>query len=872
MKTLLLIDGSNLIFRAFFASEESDLRTLDGRPCNAISRLITMFNKMIREENPTHVYIANDPKGKTFRHEMYQDYKAGRNETPSRLKEQFPMALDLYNAMGIKNECIEGYEADDLIATLAKKAEQNGYKVKIISGDKDLLQLVSENITVITPANGRFVKRVEYDLSEFEERFHIAVDKFIAYKSLIGDKSDNIIGINKVGPKKAETLLTDYDSIEEIVKAAEDGEITGKLGESLIGTLEQLNRNIELVTLVDDVNVSFDLDDLELNNFVTNDLIDYLHELGLNKDADILLKEHEISIEEKDRHHIEIINNFDQKIHSDDITFIYTQTLDTNYLSSQLLGFGISSNKGNFFLEHDNVDKAFIEFLESDKIKVTYDLKRMCSMYQNIDFNNFQDDLYVALNLIDVTTNNNSMNNVLSKYNIRYLLRFDQVYKVIANPKMPDLDLLSKDITLKAIALKEVYSDILKELEELNLNELYKEIELPLIKVLSKMEVYGIYIDNNELESIKEQYNKVIIDIDTKIKQITDINISSPLQIQKLLFEQFQLPTKGLKKTAKGISTDVDNLNKLLEQLEQGSKEHTLITLILEYRKYTKLISTYLQGIQNYIKDERINPIYNQLLSETGRLSTKDPSIQNIPIRTNEGQVIRKLFAAKDKNIVAIDYSQVELRVMAHISEDPKLIKAFKDNEDIHARTAIEMFGSSEGNNRSKAKAINFGIIYGMSRFGLANQVGISTKEAEEYIDKYFLNYPYIKKYIDNTIDKATEEGLVYTLYNRRRNISFIKDGNFRQVEHAKNAAINTPIQGSAADLIKLAMIKVQDYIKDTDIKMIMQIHDELVFEMSDQEIDIHLKEICNIMENVITLKVPLKVDYGIGKNWFEAK
>ncbi len=873
MNKLLLIDGSNLIFRAYFASERQNIKALDGRPAGAIRTLVSMINKIVETEKPTHMFIALDTKAPTFRHHSYEDYKAGRSKTPDDLNAQFPMAMELYDAMGIKHYGIDGYEADDLIATYAVKARDEGFEVKVVSGDKDLLQLVSPGINVLTPKMG-FAKEVDYTPEVFCEKYEFMPERFIEYKALVGDSSDNIIGVTKIGDKTARKLINQYDSYKAMVEAAIAGEVKGVVGKNLAESLETLETNIKLVTLLKDAPITMQLEELAHGPLATDEFIDYLNGMGFSKLAsDFANKSDDYEKPVAKEVKFEIITEFDASIHTSDETYIYSQTLNDSYLQSECLGYGLASSKGLFYLANDKVDDNFINWLASDSKKIVYDLKQMLSVLKQ-PIGNVIFDSYLAASLIDVTLNKMSIDYVMGRFGYEGVLAFEDVYKIKSHPQMPELELLARDIATKADGLMNTFALIASEVETNNLTDVLYNIELPLSPVLSQIELNGIYVDSDNVNELKEKYSKVLDELSEQIAEITAINVSSPMQLSEYLFVERELPTKGIKKTARGYSTDVTNLNKLLDNLDPDSQDFKLITLILENRIYSKLLNTYVLGIEKYVtEDGKVHPLYNQLLSETGRLSTREPSIQNIPIRSEEGQVIRSLFGARDGyKLVAIDYSQVELRMMAHISQDPKLIDAFKHDADIHASTAETIFGTSEDGNRSKAKAINFGIIYGMSKYGLAKQVGISNDEADDFIAKYFDNYPMIKKYIDDMHKYCIENGYVNTIFNRKRAIPDINNSNFMKREHAKNAAINTPVQGSAADLIKIAMIEVSKHISNTDTKMIMQIHDELVFEIKDEHLDDEIKTICQIMETCSELLVPLKVDYGIGQNWLEAK
>ncbi len=872
-KKLLLIDGSNLIFRAYFATQGRMVTTLDGRPANAIRTLVTMINKLIEVEEPTHIFVALDTSAPTFRHNSYEDYKAGRKKTPEELKTQFPMAEELYDAMGIKHFGVDGYEADDLIATYAKKAKSEGYEVKIVSGDKDLLQLVSEQIVVQTPKMG-FAKEVNYTPEVFVSRYEFAPERFIEFKALVGDKSDNIIGIEKVGDKTATKLINNYDTWQDMVKAAQAGEIKGVVGTRIADASEQIETNIELVTLMPNAPLKLELDELEFATLACNEFVLHLNELGFinlaNKYQEQMGSE---SVSSQQQFEYSVIDNFDPKLHTDTKTSIYTQTLTDNYFTSPRLGFALASNKGVFYLPEEKVDESFKMWLAGDSQKVTYNYKQLLNV-SGLNVSGVIFDSMLAATLLDVLAAKETIDYTMLKFGSNIVETFEAVYKIKSNPQMPTPELLARDICSKAQAVFETFPIIANEIEKNDLTNVMYEIEMPLVPTLAQMESNGITIDEHNLEQLKIKYSKQLDAINEQIKQYTTINVASPMQLSDYLFKERKLPTSGIKKTTRAYSTDVTNLQKLQSNIDSDSEDYALISLILEHRTYSKLLNTYVLGIAKYVDDNnQIKPIYNQLLSETGRLSTREPSIQNIPIRSEEGQIIRSLFGAPaGKKVVAIDYSQVELRMMAHMSQDQKLIEAFKAGADIHASTAKTIFGTDEGNNRSRAKAINFGIIYGMSKYGLAKQVGLSNDEAGDFIETYFENYPAIKKYIDSTIESCSELGYVKTIFGRKRDIVDINNSNYMKREHAKNAAINTPVQGSAADLIKIAMIKVDEYLKTTDVKMIMQIHDELVFEINEDEVQTHVEKICQIMQTAVDLDVPLKVDYGIGDNWLQAK
>lgn len=878
---LLLIDGSNLIFRAYYATEKQNITMLDNRPANAINTLISMINKLVEEHKPTHMFIALDTGKSTFRHEHYPEYKGKRSETPEKLRAQFPIAKELYDAMGIRHYATESFEADDLIATYAKTAARLGYDVQIVSGDKDLLQLVEDNITVTTPAMG-FAKEVRYTPEVFFEKFSFTPNRFTEYKALVGDKSDNIIGIAKVGDKTAQKLINQYTDLESIVHAAKNSEIKGVVGANLAEGLEQLESNMHLVTLIDNIDLDCKLDELEFSDFNYETFLGFLKNAGFTKFLNQFSKKTSIDQSKLSTKKFEhnVIYEFDITQHTGLETYIYTQSLADNYYASEGLGIGLYSEKGLFYLSMEKINDQFIEFLRSEQKKICYDLKRLMVLTKQSIVNGVEFDIFLGLSLINNDNYKRTLDVIAVNYGVDFLNTQEQVYGSKTKPQLPVKSVLIEDICHKAYALKIMHIKILNELEDLELTDIYANVELPLAPVLAKMEMYGVFLDEKRLGEIEEQYNTIIGDLTEKINQIIDFNFDSPKQLSDYLFITKELPSKGIKKNASSFSTDVTNLNKLKDLLiidsEKYTQELSLIEYILTYRKYKKIVSTYLEGLRNHIIDGKIHPLYQQLLVETGRLSAIAPNVQNIPIRTNEGQVIRELFIAPEGHrLAAIDYSQVELRVIAHMAQEKHMIEDFKNNLDIHSETAKKILNQTtvDSKQRSQAKAINFGIIYGMSQYGLAKQLDISNEQAKEFIERYFINYPQIEQYMKQASEFARTNGYSKTLFNRRRYISGLNSKSKMEIEAANRIAINTPIQGTAADIMKLAMIEIDRFLTEHDYqtKMVMQIHDELVFYIPNEEIHI-LDALREKMENIVHLDVFLKAEANLGDNWLQAK
>ncbi len=891
---LLLIDGSNLIFRAYYATEKREILTPDNIHANAIYTLITMINKMIEEHKPTHMFIALDTGKSTFRHEKYPDYKGKRSDTPERLKMQFPLAKELYDAMGIKHYATENFEADDLIASYARIAKEQDFEVQIVSGDKDLLQLVDDNVQVLTPAMG-FAKECNYTKDVFFEKYGFTKERFIEYKSLVGDTSDNIIGIEKIGAKTAAKFINNFDSLEAMVaeaksvmkmveakeKIPKEKIIKGKNAERMAVAMEQLDHNMELVTLVEDIDVHISLEELAFSDFNYETLIKYLERLGFSRFVSQFSQKAGFD-EQKviaHNHQVREINKFDVKKHTASETFIYTNTLNENYHTSAGLGIGLSSKKGIFYLPHTKIDQDFIDFLEGSQKKIVHNLKRLMVILGVTKVENVIFDSFLAISLLKPENYRKSIDQIAKENDLDYLADQRELYGPKSNPKLPLPGEVAMDIGLKSQIINELYIKLVNEIETNDLIDVLHKIEMPLSVVLAKMELRGIKIDQAKLQEISEEYEIELEKIEQKINLITEINIKSPKQLSIYFFEEIECPTKGIKKTKSGYSTDVENLMKLQKLLmfdqDKYLEQIKLIDLILEHRIYSKLNSTYLKGLDKYIVSNKIHPIYHQLLTETGRLSVSDPNIQNIPIRTEKGQIIRSLFTAPNgSDVVAIDYSQVELRIISHMANEQHMMDEFNQNNDIHTETAKKIFHLAEVDRvkRSQAKAINFGIIYGMSAFGLAKQVEITKSDAQEFIDRYLKTYPRISAYMEELVDFAKVNGYVKTLYGRRRNLPNINSNNRLEFEGAKRMAINTPIQGTAADVIKLAMIAVDKYCDENNIEMVMQIHDELVFYVNKGEVENVQAKLVEIMENVADLNVKLIAEANYGTNWLEAK
>ena len=860
MKKIIMIDGNNLMFRSYYATAYNGnfMNNSKGFPTNALFGFTNMINKIINEENPEYVIVAFD-KGKTFRHEEYEGYKDGRIETPDELKKQFPKAKELLTAMGIKYYEIEGYEADDIIGTFAKFCDNDEEFIgTIVSSDKDLLQLISKDVDIKLLKQKDYIR---YNEKTFEEAYGIKPINVIDLKALMGDSSDNIPGVKGVGEKTALKLLHEYQTLDNIYQNANN--IKGKLGEKIRNDKENAYKSYHLATIIKDVPMEITIDDTKYkgpNKESLNKLYEDLEFYSLLKKEKKNTAKKEIPIQ--------IIKNIDD-LKIDKAVAVYLEVFGQNYHKSPILGMGVYNENIAYFIPLE-VLKQNPKFLKETE-KYTYDLKKMtvALKWQNIDINNVTFDTMIAGALLDY----NMKEDIAYLANqIEYDLEFyEKIYGKFIHLKMPSEEEIAKACIDRAKFIYDTKEFFQNKIKEENVEYLYNEIELPLASVLADMEFTGVKVDENVLRDMGE-------DIKIKLELLTkdiynnagcEFNISSPSQLSEVLFEKLNLPHK--KKTASGYSTAIDVLNKLKDK-------HPIINQIIEYRKLSKIYGTYVEGLINTISNGKIHTIYTQNLTRTGRLSSIEPNLQNIPVRDDYGRSIRKAFVPNYDYILGADYSQIELRVLAHMADVPALKEAFKNKLDIHAKTASDIFKipmelvTSEM--RRVAKAVNFGIIYGISSFGLGENIGIKAVEAKQFIDTYLETYPGIKEYMDNSITHAKEKGYVTTMFNRKRNIPELKNTVYTIRQSGERIALNTPIQGTAADIIKLAMVKVYKALKDNKLKtkMIIQVHDELIFDVPKEELEKLKQMVTDIMDNVYELSVPLEIDINYGKNWAEAK
>lgn len=851
MKKIILIDGNNLLFRGYYATayQGSILRNSKGFPTNALYSLINMLNKIINEENPEYIMIAFD-KGKTFRHEKYKEYKDGRKETPLDLKMQFPVAKEIVRAMGIPCFEIDNYEADDIIGTFAKEIDENDdYQGVIISSDKDLLQLISDKIEMKLLKKNDYIR---YNKETFMHSYGFEPKKIIDLKALMGDQSDNIPGIKGIGEKTAIKLINEYGSLEKIYESIEN--IKGSLKEKLVNDKQNAYFSKELATIYVDVPVDKTLENIKYKG-ITPRLVPLLKDyefFSLLKKMNLKEQKDEITYEEIEAIKLDVDSS------------IYVET-NGNYHDKNLLGIAISNKNGNFFIKSENIKNIKID---ENIILYTYDLKKLYIVFKyfGIILKNKIYDLMIEAYIM----------NYAIKDDIYYLMNIEgvsasQTEEVIKNKKYEEI---KPNMIRKAKFIYENRTKYYEELIKEDYLSLYEEIDLPLTYVLIDMEYTGVKINQEFLLEMKDEVSKKINELEDNIYIIAgrnDFNISSPKQLGKVIFEDLSIPYP--KKTRDGkYSTSADILEKV--------KEYEIVRLILEYRTLTKLYSNYIVGLLDYVKEDgKIHTIFNQNLTRTGRLSSSSPNLQNIPVREEYGKLIRKAFVADFDYIITSDYSQIELRVFASMSKASNLIEAFKEGLDIHTKTAMDIFKIEDKDKitsrmRRNAKAVNFGILYGISSFGLSEDLGINFKEAKSFIDNYLKSYPGIKTYMESIKKNAYEKGYVTTLFGRKRIINEIKSSNFMVRTSGERMALNTPIQGTASDILKIAMINIKNEFEKQNLraKIIIQVHDELLIDCPKNEL-VKVKEIVkDKMENAYKLSVPLKVDIGIGKNWYEAK
>lgn len=878
MNKLVLIDGNSLSFRAFYAlpllSNKAGIHT------NAILGFAKLLEKILREEQPTYFLVAFDAGKTTFRHEKYSEYKGGRQKTPPELSEQFPYIRQLLDAYHIKHYELENYEADDIIGTLSKEADQNDFETIIVTGDRDLTQLASQNVTIYYTKKG--VTDVDHYTPEFiAERYNgLKPEQIIDMKGLMGDNSDNIPGVAGVGEKTAIKLLNQFDSVEGVYEHID--KVSGKkLKEKLEHSEEDALMSKELATINRHSPIKVTLDDTKLSDTSDNhEKIELFKKLEFKQLlADI---DNEDSEFEQEQEHVsfEILPTFEYvDFNHLEEAVIHFEIDGSNYLKDDILKFGFYDKERYIVIDTDNIKDypELIKWLENDNSKkIVYDAKKtfVIAHRLNINIQNIVFDAMLASYIIDPSRTIDDVSSVVTNYHQNYVKEDVSIYGKGKKRQVPNTEILNTHIASITKSIDAVKPLMEKELEAHQQMNLLKDLELPLARILSQMEEIGIYTDVNDLQRMQQELQEKLELLVQRIHDAAgeEFNINSPKQLGVVLFETLKLPV--IKKTKTGYSTAVD----VLEQLQN---EHPIINDILEYRQLAKLQSTYVEGLQKVISnDKRIHTRFNQTLAQTGRLSSVDPNLQNIPIRLEEGRKIRKAFkpTSEDSVILSADYSQIELRVLAHITQDDSLKEAFIHGQDIHTATARKVFGveAEEVTDlmRRQAKAVNFGIVYGISDYGLSQSLNITRKEAKIFIDDYLASFPGVKQYMSDIVKDAKANGYVETLLHRRRYIPDITSRNFNLRGFAERTAMNTPIQGSAADIIKLAMVEFDRQVQHTSYKakLLLQVHDELIFEVPKSEVEEFSLFVEDIMEHALDLDVPLKVDSNYGPTWYDAK
>ncbi len=895
-KEIILVDGSSFLFRAYHALGRNPLSTSDGRTTQAIFGMVNMLKSLLKECQPTHIAVVMDAKGKTFRHDLYAEYKANRPPMPDDLRQQIDYIRKIIPAMGLPFISITGVEADDVIGTLSVQATEQGFHCMIVSSDKDLTQLINDKVEMMDT-----MKSIRFDPAGVKKKFGVPPQRIIEYLALIGDSSDNIPGIPKVGPKTAVKWFDKYGTLDEIIKNAD--KISGKVGENLRNNLAQLELSKKLATIKCDVKLDYTPNDCapmeqndELLRTYYTDLEFYSWLKDLETDNQHI--DRASTADEVDYHTIwdeQTLDRWIEKLKQAAIFAIDTETTSLDAHQATLVGMSFSVARGEAVylpLGHNyagvpkqlplkqTLHKLRPILEDPNQAKTGQNIKYDVEVLQNyaIHLQGITHDTMLMSYILDAGNSRHDMATLALKYLGKQTLKFSDIagsgkkqltFDQVAIEVATSYAAEDADITLQ------LHHALLSELEKDDqLNTLFNDIEMPLMSVLARTETNGVKIDAAQLTKQSTEIAKRLIEIEQQAYSVAGepFNIASPKQIQEILYQKQGIPV--MQKTPKGQPSTAESV------LQELARDHALPQLILDHRSLAKLKSTYTDKLPELInpKTGRVHTSYHQAVAATGRLSSSDPNLQNIPVRSAEGRKIREAFVPDSGNVlVAADYSQIELRIMAHLSADEGLINAFNDGIDVHCATAAEVFGVDadkvEREQRRRAKAINFGLIYGMSAFGLARQLKIDQKQARDYIEIYFDRYPSVKAYMEKTRQDAREKGFVETLFGRKLNLPEINSKNTTRRRYAERVAINAPMQGTAADLIKMAMLAVDRWITDnqSSSRIIMQVHDELVFEVAQKNVA-QIQEVSRqLMCGVAALKVPLIVDIGVGRNWKEA-
>ncbi|QYE98469.1 DNA polymerase I [Paraclostridium sordellii] len=878
-KTLVIIDGNSIINRAFYALP--DLTNRQGLHTNAIYGFTTMLFKIIENYKPTHISVAFDKKAPTFRHLEYKDYKAGRKKMPDELREQIEPLKNLLDAFKINRLELEGYEADDIIGTVSLKAEKEGYRVFIVTGDKDAIQLASKTTTTLITKKG-VVEVDEFDFDEVMKRYEMTPNQFIDLKGLMGDKSDNIPGVPGIGEVTGIKLIKEFGSIENIIENVDS--IKGSPRKKIEEHKELAIMSKRLATIIRDVPIDITIDDLSFGDYDKADVIEVFNELGFNslisrvgENSDVESESDNINLSIKELVNIE---EFIKDVKSKKSLILKSIRKNGNILEKNLMTIYLSINGEDiYYINEENIDKIK-ELLISDEIKkYGYELKDdyITLRPYGIFLNNMYFDISIAEYLIDSSSANYTYDSIAMNYFGQKIKSTEELLgKGVKAKKIEELEKeeIDKHIGNIINLVERVNPKMEDKLKSMDMDGLFYHVEMPLVEVLGYMEFEGVMVDKEKLVELGEEFKLSIDKLESEIYLLAgeEFNINSPKQLGVILFEKLELPV--IKKTKTGYSTNAEVLERLRDK-------HEIIDKITEYRQIVKLKSTYVDGLINIINpiSHRIHSSFNQTITTTGRISSTEPNLQNIPVRLELGRNIRKVFIAnKDCELVDADYSQIELRVLAHMSQDEHMIDAFNHDIDIHTKTASQVFGIDindvTSEQRSAAKAVNFGIVYGISDFGLSQNLKIPVKEAKTYIDNYLNTYEDIKTYMDNTIEEAKKDGYVKTILNRRRYIPEINSGNVILKNLGKRLAMNAPIQGSAADIIKIAMVNVYKKLEEKNLKskLILQVHDELIIDACEDEVEIVSKIVKDEMEHAVSMDVNLDVDLNVGKSWYETK
>ena len=891
---LLLVDGSSYLFRAFHALPS--LTNSNGEPTGALHGVLTMINKLVREQPAAHIGIVFDAPGKTFRDEIYADYKATRPPMPDELRAQIQPLLDAVEAMGLPLLRIDGVEADDVIGTLCREASAQGLKTLVSTSDKDLAQLVSDDVTLVNTMSDTVMDR-----DGVKAKFDVTPEQIIDLLALVGDSSDNIPGVPRVGAKTAAKWLNEYGSIDEIVAHA--AEITGKVGESLREHIDQLRLSQDLATIRQDIDLPVKIGDLEPtagNEQQLRDLYSRFELRTLLKQLDDRTGQVEAAPDPETGDYETVLTwkAFDRwlaKIRKAELVAVDTETTSLDYMAAEIVGLSFSVKAGAAAyipvahdypgapeqLPRNEVLDKLKRFLEDPKHhKVGHHLKYDAHVLarHGIGLRGMRFDSMLESYVLNSVATRHDMDSTAKHYLGRETIHYEDVAGKGAKQltfNQIDLDVAAPYAAEDADVTLQLHEKLWSELSKVKpLKKVYEDIEQPLVPVLLDMEETGVLIDKTMLARQSKQLAKKMADLEAEAHVLAGgpFNLGSPKQLQEILFEQLELPV--IRKTPKGQPSTAEDV------LVELASDYELPRVIIDYRGVSKLKSTYTDKLPLQIAETtgRVHTSYHQAVAATGRLSSTDPNLQNIPIRTPEGRRIRQAFIAPEGNVLlAADYSQIELRIMAHLSADKGLRSAFAKDLDVHRATAAEVFevdlDAVTGNQRRSAKAINFGLMYGMSAFGLAKQLGISRGEAQDYVDLYFDRYPGVKTFMDNTREQAREQGYVETVFGRRLYLPEINARNGQRRQYAERSAINAPMQGTAADIIKRAMIAVHAWLqtKKVDARMIMQVHDELVFEVNRKDVDKVTAKVTELMVGAADLSVALKVDVGVGNNWDEA-